>query len=102
MIAEPLLDLFSLSGQYDTLPFNDAGTFTILRHDVRTLVKYLDQAVRLCPFEVVRRERRMVFVHLTQDTRCLNFSLFRASKARYTGNVLEVTSRPPVNTCLAR
>jgi hypothetical protein len=102
MIAEPLLDFFSLSGQYNTLPLNDARTLAILRHDVRTLVKHFNQAVRLCPFEVVRRERRMVFVHLIQDTRCPKFSLFREPETRYTENVLEVTSRPPVDTFLAR
>jgi hypothetical protein len=96
MIAEPLLDFFSLGGQYDTLPFNNARTLTILRHDVRTFVKHLDQAVRLCPFEVVRRERRMVFVHLIQDTRCPKFPLFGGPETRYNENVLEVISRPPV------
>lgn len=65
MIAEPLLNLFFLSRQHDALPLYDARTLTVLRHDVRALIQYFDQAVRLCPFEVVRRERRMVFMHLT-------------------------------------
>jgi hypothetical protein len=69
MVAQPLFDFFSLSGQYDSLPFHNARTFTVLRHDVGTFVQHLDQAVRLCPFKVVRRKRRMVFVHLIQNTR---------------------------------
>ena len=64
VLAKPLLNFFLLSGEYDTLPFHDARALTVLSHYVRTLVEYLNQAVRFGPLEVERRKCGMVLLHL--------------------------------------
>ena len=55
VIEQPLLDLFLLSGQYDALPFHDAGALAVLGHDIGAFVQDLNQAVGLGPFEVIGR-----------------------------------------------
>jgi len=64
MFAEPLLNFFALRREYYTLPFHDAGAGAVFRHHIRRLIEDLDEAVRLCPFEMVRRGCSLVFLHL--------------------------------------
>ena len=64
VIEKPLLDLFFLSGQYDALPFHDAGALAVLSHDVGTLIEDLNQAVSLGPLEVVGRKCGVAVLHL--------------------------------------
>jgi hypothetical protein len=67
MIAKPLLDFFPLSGKDNALPLHHAGALTVFGHYIRTLIEYLNQAIRLGPFEVVRRQRGMVLLHTTLE-----------------------------------
>jgi hypothetical protein len=47
VLAEPLLNLFPLRGQHDTLPFHHTSTLIVLSHYVQTLIEDLDEAVKL-------------------------------------------------------
>ena len=69
MFAEPPLDLFFLRGQYDPLPFHYTRALTVLRHDIRTFIEHLDEAIGLCPLKMVRRKGRLVFLHLLYYSR---------------------------------
>jgi len=64
VLAEPLFNLLSLRGQHDTLPLHHTGTLAVLSHHVRTLIADLDEAVKIRPSEVVRREDCVVLLHL--------------------------------------
>src|SRR5580700_6572074 len=63
MVAKPLLDFFPLSGKHDALPLHHACALTVFGHYIRALIEYLNQAIRLGPFEVVRRQRGMMLLH---------------------------------------
>ena len=62
--AQPSFNLFSLGGQYDTLPGNSAGAFAVFGHYVRTFVEDLDDSIRVGSFEVVRGKGCMMVLHL--------------------------------------
>jgi hypothetical protein len=62
-LAQRSFDAFSVCSEHNPLPLHDAGTLAILSHYVRVFVKNLDKAVGLCPYEVIRRERRLVLFH---------------------------------------
>ena len=64
VVPEPFLNFFLLSGKHDALPFHYSRAFTVLGHDVGTLVEHFDKAVSFCPFEPEGRKRGMVFLHL--------------------------------------
>ena len=53
LLAQLLLYRRPLLNIHDSLPTGDAGSFPILRHQVRILIKYQDQAVLLGSLENV-------------------------------------------------
>ena len=63
VIAEPLLNLFPLSGKQDSLPPHHSGTLAVLGHDVGTIVEHLYESILLRSFEVKRREWADRFLH---------------------------------------
>jgi uncharacterized membrane protein YccC len=64
VLSQPLFNHFFLGGQNHTLPFDGASAFTVLSHDIRTLIQDLNNALSLSPLKVIRRERGVVFLHL--------------------------------------
>ncbi len=89
MLAQPLLNQFPLRGQHDALPFHRARALTVLSHDVRTLIEHLDEPPGFCPFELVRREIGMVFLHL----------LYRITGIHdFVSLWLEADTKPPVES----
>jgi len=64
VLSQPFFNHFLLRGQNHTLPFDGASAFTVLRHDIRTLIQHLDDALSLSPLKVIRRESGVMFLHL--------------------------------------
>ena len=63
MFTEPLLDVFSLRGEKDALPSDNARTLAVLGHYVRTFVSNLNETVTVGAAEVVCREIDVMFLH---------------------------------------
>src|SRR5215471_5080539 len=63
VIAKPLFNLFSLRGKHDSLPAHDPGTLAVLRHNIRTLVEHLYDAILLRTLEVKGRGLDSRFLH---------------------------------------
>ena len=64
MLAKPLLDIFPLRAQHDTLPFHGTGALAVLSHYVGAFVEDQDESASRCPLKSVRWEGSVVFSHL--------------------------------------
>jgi hypothetical protein len=65
VLTQPLFDFLALSCDDDALPFYAASSLTVLSHYIRSFVQDLNETIRLRPFEVVRRQRSVIFfLHL--------------------------------------
>lgn len=64
MLAKPSFDVFPLACDQDPLPFHGARALAVFSHQVRSLVKDMDQIRRGAP-KLEGRGCRVVFLHLT-------------------------------------
>lgn len=64
MLTEPLFDHFLLRRQHHALPFDRPSALTVFSHDIGTFIQHFDNALGFSPLKVIRRESRVMFLHL--------------------------------------
>ena len=79
MLAQPLLDFFSLRREHDALPFQDAGSLAVLGHNIRAFVQHLDQTVGFGSLKVVGGKGRVFLQQYLYNSR---WRLYRRNTAK--------------------